>query len=58
MLGPLWNRLYDERADWQFVLCDEAEQAPRVSGLLWYLSYPGDGTQPGLRRSALMIPET
>lgn len=46
VLNPYWGRLYDERADFQFVLLDDDEQVPLAEGHTIPVSW--DGTDAGL----------
>lgn len=46
VVNPYWARLYDERADYQFVLCDTSGQVPLAEGNTIPVSW--DGTDEGL----------
>jgi len=46
VVNPCWNRLYDERPEWQFVVYDEDEQEPLAEGNTIPVSW--DGTDAGL----------
>jgi hypothetical protein len=46
VVNPYWGRLYDERADYQFVLCDDDDQVPLAEGNTIPVRW--DGTDAGL----------